>query len=214
MNPYLPGPVPPDGSGVRPIWPLAGPAVAGSLGAFLLTVAVGTEWTAIQRDMGLSTSVLGGILLAYLLPAVLALPVGVLLGGRWPTAVALPAGAVLVLGSLVTAFAPGGGPLLVGRAVTGFGAGLAWGVAAALVVGMGTRRVGAAAVVGGLVLAGLVAGPVVGAVLAEAASWRVPFMLAVPVGAVAFVSSLVSGIVAGNRRAPQPTGGTPAGPWG
>ena len=198
VPPYGPDP------GVRPVWLLIGPALAASLGAFLLAVTVGPEGAAIQRDMDLPTSGILWIFVAYLLPAVLAVPVGALVGRRWPTAVALPAIVLLLPGSLLTALAPGSGLLLLGRAVTGFGAGLAWGVTAVLVAQVGARRVWVASLVAGAVVLALGLGPVVGALLAQALDWRLPFLLAVPVEVVALLATAVSGIIVLMRRASRP----------
>ena len=157
-----------------------------------------------QRDMHLPTSMILWIFVAYLLPALLAVPVGALVGPRWPTAVALSAIALLVPGSLLIALAPGSAVLLLGRAVTGFGAGLAWGVTAVLVAQMGARRVWVAGLVAGAVVLALGLGPLVGALLARMASWRLPFVLAVPVEVVALLATAVSGIIVLMRRAPSP----------
>jgi MFS family permease len=198
VPPYAPRPA------VRPVWLLIGPALAASLGAFLLAVPVGLEWTAIRLDMHLPTSAILWIFVAYLLPAVLAVLVGALVGRRWPTAVALPAIALLVPGSLLTAFAAESGGMLLGRAVTGFGAGLAWGVTALLVTQVGTRRRWVAPLAAGAVLLALVLGPVAGELLARALTWRMPFMLAVPFELVAFLVTAVSGIILLVRPASRP----------
>ncbi|MEO3924940.1 MFS transporter [Micromonosporaceae bacterium B7E4] len=189
---------------VRPAWLLIGPALAASLGAFLLTLTVGPEWAAMQRDMDLPASAVLWVFVAYLLPALLAVPVGALLGRRWPTAVGLPAIALMVPGSVLITLASGSGSLLLGRAVTGFGAGLAWGVTAVLIAQAGPRRVWAAPLVAGAVVLGLGLGPVAGALLARMLGWRWPFMLAVPFGAVVLLVMVVSGIIMLIRHASTP----------
>ncbi|MCW3819109.1 MFS transporter [Micromonospora sp. DR5-3] len=190
--------------GVRPVWLLIGPALTASLGAFLLTVTVGPESAAVQREMHLPASGIPWIFVAYLLPAALAVPIGALVGRRWPTTVALPAIALLVPGSLLTALAPGSGPLLLGRAVTGFGAGLAWGVTAVLVAQVGARRVWVAPLVAGAVVLALVLGAVAGVLLTRMLGWRWPFMLAVPFEVVALLATAVSGIIMLMQRASRP----------
>lgn len=207
VTPPLPGTanqVPSDGprSGVRPVWLVIGPALAASVGAFLLAVTVGPALAAIQRAMGLPTSMMLWIFVAYLLPAVLAVPVSALVGRRWPTSVTLSTIALLVLGTLLTALAPGSGSLLLGRAVTGFGAGLAWGVTAVLVAQMGARRVWVASLVAGAVVLTLCLGAAAGTFLAQ--TWRFPFVLAIPVEVVALLVTAVSGIVVLTRRASPP----------
>ncbi|MDW5322347.1 MFS transporter [Plantactinospora sp. KLBMP9567] len=196
-----PGPRP----GVRPAWLLIGPALAASLGAFLLTLTVGPEWAAMRRDMDLPASAILWVFVAYLLPALLAVPVGALLGRRWPTAVGLPAIALMVPGAVLITLASGSGSLLLGRAVAGFGAGLVWGVTAMLIAQAGPRRVWAAPLVAGAVVLGLGLGPVAGALLARTLSWRWPFLLAVPFGAVVSLVMVVSGIIMLVRQASTPT---------
>ncbi|GAA3776526.1 hypothetical protein GCM10022225_75610 [Plantactinospora mayteni] len=205
-SPGAAGQVPPYGPlpGVRPVWLLIGPALAASLGAFLLTLTVGPEGAAIQRALHLPSLGILWMFVAFLLPAALAVPVGALVGRRWPTAVALPAIVLLVPGSLLIALASGSGSLLLGRALTGFGAGLAWGVTAVLVVQSRARRGWVAPLVAGAVVLGLVLGPVIGALLARLVGWRLPFMLAVPFGVVALLATAVSGIIVLTRRASPP----------
>jgi hypothetical protein len=187
-----------------PVWVLVGPALAACLGAFLLAVTIGPEWTAIRLALDLSSLAAVWIFLAYLLPAMVALPVGILAGRRWPTAVVLPAIVLLIVGSLLTAFSSGNALLLLGRAVTGFGAGLAWGVTAALVRRLAVGRAQVAPAIAGASVLSLVLGPVVGAVLSQAMTWRWTVLVAVPFEAVAFLVTAVSGIVLLVLRASRP----------
>lgn len=198
VPPYGPHP------GVRPVWLLIGPALVASLGAYLLAVTVGPVVAAIERDMGLPASVIPWSLVACLLPAVLAVPVGAVVGRRWPTAVALLASVLLLPGSLLTGFAPGSGSLLFARAVTGFGAGLAWGVTAVLVAQMGARRTRVAPIVAGAVVLALGLGPVAGTLLGRGLGWRFPFLLVVPVEVVALLVTALSGIIVLIQRASRP----------
>ncbi|OKI62345.1 MFS transporter [Micromonospora sp. CB01531] len=209
MNLPFPGTttqIPPSGTrpSARPAWLLIGPTLAASLGAFLLAVTFGPEKAEIQRAMHLPASVIPWIFVAYLLAALLAVPVGALLGRRWPTAVALPAIVLLVPGSLLTALAPGSGTLLLGRAVTGVGAGLAWGVTAVLITQVGARRGLMVPLVAGAVVLALALGPVAGAFLGRSLGWRWPFLAAVPLEVVALLVTAVSGIIVLMRRASQP----------
>ncbi|MFC6016403.1 hypothetical protein ACFP2T_09345 [Plantactinospora solaniradicis] len=188
-----------------PVWVLAGPTLAAWLGASLLTITVGPQWTSMRLDMQLSALAVVWVFLAYLLPALATAAVGFLVGGRWPTALVLPGISLLVLGALLTTFSPGGALLLVARAVTGLGAGLAWGVTAALVRQQPAGRNRTSwAIITGTVLA-LVVGPLFGALVSMAMSWRLPLLAAVPVAGVAFLAAAVSGIAllvsgdAGNR---------------
>lgn len=195
-----PDPAPPR---TYPAWRAVGPAFASSVGAFLLTAAAGPGWSAIRDVLGISTSAAVG-LAAYLLPAALGAAVGALAGRRLPAAAALPAAVLLVPGALVTGLAAGGGSLLFGRVLTGLAAGLAWGVTAMLVAGAGPRRALAASLVAGVVALGLVAGPVVGAILREAVGWRWPFTMAVPFALVALLVTAIGEVVALVTRPRRP----------
>ncbi|MEV4813096.1 hypothetical protein [Micromonospora avicenniae] len=188
----------------RPAWLLIGPALTALLGVYLLAVTFGPLGTAMQRDLHLSDSVIPGHLVAYLLPALMAVPVGVLVGRRWPTAIALPAGVLLVIGTLLSALAPGGGSLLFSRLLTGVGAGLAWGVTAALVAQMRAQRVWLGPLIGGMAVLVLGLGAASGALLTRGLTWRMPFVLAVPFEVVAVLVTAVTGIVALTRRPSGP----------
>jgi MFS family permease len=196
-------PVSPPSGIVRPAWQVIGPAVTASVGAYLLAVTVGPQWTSMRLDLQLSTAVVW-IFVAYLLAAAVGVAVGALVGRRWPAAVTVPAAVLLLPGTLLTAFAPGSGVLLLARGLTGFAAGLAWGVTAALVGQMGARRALVAPIVGGAVLLGLVFGPVTGAVVGQGFTWRIPFILAVPFELVALLATVVCEIVVLTRSASKP----------
>ncbi|MER7441678.1 hypothetical protein [Micromonospora avicenniae] len=189
----------------RPAWLLIGPALTALLGVYLLAVPFGLVGRVMQRDVHLPDSGIPGHLVAYLLPALLAVPVGVLVGRRWPSAVALPAAVLLILGTLLTALAPGGGSLLFGRVLTGIGAGLAWGVTAALVAQMRLPRVWVAPLVAGAVVLTVgFSSAAAGEFLTRGITWRMPFLLAVPLEVVAVLATAVTGIVALTRRPSRP----------
>ena len=203
MTSPLPGtaeqtsPTPPPGP---PVWTLIGPVLAAALGAFLLTITVGPELTGLQLDLQLPAAAAVWVFGAYLLPAALAVALGLRLGPRWPTALTLGAIALLVLGSLLITLAPAGGALLFGRAVSGFGAGLAWGVTAALVARVGAARVWLTPLAATLGVLAMLLGAVAGAAGARSLGWRWPFLLALPLGAVAFLVAVVIGIIVSTRR--------------
>jgi predicted MFS family arabinose efflux permease len=178
-----------------PVWVLAGPALAAWTGASLLTITLGPQWTSMRLDMDLSTMTVVWVFLAYLLPALATTAAGFLVGGRWPTALVLPGIGLLVVGAVLTTFSPDAALLLFARAVTGLGAGLAWGVTAALVRQQPAGRIRAAwaTVTTGIVVA-LVAGPLFGAIVSMAMTWRLPLLAAVPIAGIAFLAASVSGI--------------------
>ncbi|WP_165947277.1 MFS transporter [Micromonospora sp. 15K316] len=188
----------------RPAWLLIGPALTALLGVYLLAVTFGPAGTAMRMDMHLPASVIPWSFVAYLLPALLTVPVGYLLGRRWPTATALPAAILLIPGSLLTTLAPGSGSLLFARALTGIAAGLAWGVTAALVAQMRAQRAWAVPVVAGAAVLALGFGAVLGALMTRGLTWRTPFLLAVPLEVVAVLATAVSGIVLLTRRPSGP----------
>ncbi|MBF9131208.1 MFS transporter [Plantactinospora sp. S1510] len=191
---------------VFPVWVLAGPALAAWVGASLLTVTLGPQWTAMRTDLDLPALAVVWVFVAYLLPALATAAVGLLVGGRWPTALVLPGIGLLVLGALLTTFSPGSALLMFARALTGLGAGLAWGVTAALVRQQpaGRARTAWAITAAGTVVA-LVVGPLFGALASTSLTWRLTLFVAVPIAGVAFLVAAVSGIAllvsgdAGNR---------------
>ncbi|MFD0783327.1 hypothetical protein ACFQZ8_05245 [Micromonospora azadirachtae] len=187
----------------RPAWSLIGPALTALSGFYLFALGFGLLGAAMQGALHLPDWAIPGHFVAYLLSALLAVPVGVLVGRRWPIAVTLPAAVLLVLGTLWSSLAPGGGSLLFSRALTGFAAGLAWGVTAALVVQMRARHVWVAPLIGGLAVLSLAFGAVAGWLLTLGVSWRMPFLLAVPFEVVAVLATAVTGIVLLTRRHPQ-----------
>lgn len=191
-------------SPVRPAWLLIGPALTAMLGVYLLAITFGSGGSAMRMSLDLPASVIPWSFVAYLLPALLAVPVGYLLGRRWPTAMALPAAVLLIPGSLLTTLAPGSGSLLFARVLTGIGAGLAWGVTAALVAQMRAQRVWLGPLIGGMAVLVLGLGAASGALLTRGLTWRMPFVLAVPFEVVAVLVTAVTGIVALTRRPSGP----------
>lgn len=169
--------------------------LAAWLGASLLTITVGPQWTSMRLDMQLPTLAVVWVFVAYLLPALATAAVGFLVGGRWPTVLVLPGIGLLALGALLTTFSSGSAVLLFARAVTGLGAGLAWGVAAALVRRQpaGRARAAWAITTTGTIVA-LVVGPLFGALVSMGLTWRVPLLAAVPIAGAAFLAAAASGI--------------------
>ena len=155
------------------------------LDASIVNVALPT----IQADLHANLSDLQWVVDAYTLPlAALMLTAGTL-GDRFGRKRLFLAGLVLfVLGSLLCGFAPALGWLLFGRAVQGVGAAaLLPGSLSVLVSAFPEPRVRAQAIglwagVSGVALA---AGPLVGGVLIQLASWPAIFFVNLPVGVVA-----------------------------
>jgi MFS family permease len=197
-----------------PWWTLIGPGLATVISLFMLTAPYRTDWISpIQMDLGLSGQefLMQGIV-AYLIAAAIAFPLGFLLGARFLTAVILPAIGVMLIGVLLIAFAGGGGMLLVGRVLSGLGAGAAIGVTTVLVRGIKGRRSIAVATVAALGALAVVVAPFVNQVISEATSFRLMYLAAVPLLFAALIASAISGIVqfvAAKRPAQPGPYGTP-----
>lgn len=171
----------------------------------LLTAPIGPLSTAIQVDLGLSTMGMAVTLVApYVVAAAFLVLPGYLLGRRWPTAAAAPALALMVAGSLLNSLTPAAGLIVVGQVVVGVGAGTVLGVALALVGQLGPGRSRARLVFGLALGVAAVLGPVMSSVVATMLSWRVAFLVNVPVAAVAFVGTVLSGIAMLVRRQSRP----------
>ncbi|MEV0083900.1 MFS transporter [Saccharopolyspora sp. NPDC050642] len=181
----------------HPWWTLIGPGLAAIIGLFMLTALYRTDLTApIQMDLGLSgLELLMEGVVAYLIAAVIAFPLGFLLGARFLTAVTLPAIGVMLIGALLIAFAGGAGMFLVGRVLGGLGAGAAAGVTTALVRGIRHQRSIAAAVVAALGVLAAVVAPFVNQLISDALSFRLTYLAAVPFSFAALIAGAVSGIV-------------------
>jgi MFS family permease len=192
-----------------PSWTLIGPGLATIVGLFLLTaVFFGTERTTpIQLDLGLSgPAFLLQAFLAYLVAAAIAFPLGLLLGGRSQTAVILPAVGLMLIGVVLIALANAAGMLTVGRVLSGLGAGAATGVTTALLRRINGPRGIAAAVMAALGVLAMVIAPFVNQQVAGALTFRMGFLMAVPVLVVVLLLNAVLGIVlfTRNRRPVEP----------
>ncbi|MGP4017677.1 MFS transporter [Saccharopolyspora sp. 5N708] len=196
----------------HPWWTLIGPGFATIIGLFMLTAVYRTDLISpVQMELGLSGPefLVEGIV-AYLIAAAIAFPLGFRLGARFLMAVTLPAIGVMLIGVLLIAFGGGAGMFLVGRVLNGLGAGAAIGVTTALVQGIRERRSIAAAVVAALGVLAVVVAPLINQVISGALSFRLMFLAAVPFLFAALIASAVIGIVqfAVAKRPAQP------GPYG
>jgi MFS family permease len=193
---------PPRQSNPRPAagprwWLLIGPGIAALVGLFLLTVIYRFDGRSLlQVDLGLSSqSLLLSGLVSYLVAAAIALPAGLLLGARFPTSVTVPATCLMLLGVLLVAFAPSGALLMIGRALNGLGAGAAIGVIAALIWSLRAGRGATAGATAGLGLLALGIAPLLGALLSDAFSFRLVYLIGALFVFVALIVTAVAGIV-------------------
>jgi MFS family permease len=172
--------------------------VAALLGALIVvTVAPLSAMAALlpelQRDLALDTIGSAWLLAAY----ALTFAVATALFGRLTDAIGLRRTAwialsLLSLGSLVAATAPGYGILMVGRFLQGLGGGggpvLTVGIVTAALAGAGRRRAFGimTGVAGGIVGAG----PLLGAIVGHATSWRL--LLALPVASILLAPAIAA----------------------
>ncbi|MCI2419566.1 MFS transporter [Saccharopolyspora sp. K220] len=181
----------------HPWWTLIGPGFAAIIGLFMLTAVYRADLISpVQMGLGLSGPefLMMGIV-AYLIAAAIAFPLGFRLGVRFLMAVTLPAIGVMFIGVLLIAFSGGAGMFLVGRVLTGLGAGAAIGATTALVRGIKEQRNIVAAVVAALGVLAVVVAPFINQVISGALSFRWTFLAAVPFLFAALIASAVIGIV-------------------
>lgn len=181
-----------------PWWLVIGPGFAALIGLFLLTVIYRFDGrSTLQVELGMSSgSLLLSGLVAYLVAAAIAFPVGLLLGARFPTSMTVPAICLMLLGVSLVAFVPDSVLLLVGRVLNGLGAGAAIGVTAALIRRLRTGRGAATAVTAGLGALALAIAPFLGGLLSDAFSFRLVYVVAALFVFAALVVAGVIGIVA------------------
>jgi MFS family permease len=143
----------------------------------------------------------------YLLTAVVASALVGRVLAAWPARRAyLLALAAFGLGTAIDAVAPDMAVLLVGRAVQGVGGGLLAGLAYALIRTALPRRLWtrASASISAMWGVGLLVGPTLGGVFAEAGQWRLAF-----VALVVITVAIGAGVPAGLRRTAQAPSGAP-----
>ncbi|WP_280397357.1 hypothetical protein [Nocardia carnea] len=195
--------------GNHPVWALIGPALATIVGLSLVTGVYRLDGVShLQVELGLSN---GGFLLtgvvAYVVAAALAFPLGFVLAPRSLTAVIVPAIGVMFLGVLIVAFGGGPATLLIGRVLGGLGAGAAVGTTVALLRPLdGNRRIAALAVAAVGAVA-LVIAPLVNQVVSEALSFRLAYAIALPFLFAALLAATITGIVLAVTRRPTPPPG-------
>lgn len=184
---------------MAPLWALAGVVPGAWLAAFLFAELTGAELAAMRLAFHLSSAqalMLPGL---YVIAGIAGLAVGVLLGRRWPNAVALPAVFLTIPGLVITALAPGFGVVAVGRVLTGLGAGAVVGAAAALILRIAPAQRTVVAVVAAAMVVAAVLGWLISDLLTHSVSFRLVFMLSVPLALIVAAIVVVVRIVQATR---------------
>jgi EmrB/QacA subfamily drug resistance transporter len=164
--------------------------VLGSTIAAIDSTVVGIALPAIGRDFSLSVASLQWVVSAYLLSLAGLLLVGGALGDRFGRRLVFVVGAVCFAAtSLVCAVAPDAGVLITGRALQGVGAALLTPGSLAILRASFTpddqgRAVGAWSGLGGV---GTAIGPFLGGFLISAVSWRLIFVINLPISLLVVV---------------------------
>ncbi|HXQ43735.1 MAG TPA: DHA2 family efflux MFS transporter permease subunit [Acidimicrobiales bacterium] len=180
--------------------------VLGSAIAAIDSTVVGIALPAIGRNFAMSVSSLQWVVSAYLLALAGLLLVGGALGDRFGRRRIFITGVVcFALTSLVCAVAPDAAVLIAGRALQGVGAALLTPgslaiLRASFVPDDQGRAVGAWSGLGGVAIA---VGPFVGGFLISAVSWRLIFLINLPIAAVV--------VVMASRHVPETTDPTAGG---
>jgi EmrB/QacA subfamily drug resistance transporter len=161
-------------------------ASAATFVAFLDATVVNVAFPALQRDFpGASLALLSWVVAAYgVVFAAVLTPAGRLADALGRKAVFLSGFGVFVLASAACAVAPSVGVLIAVRAVQGVGAALMIpaGLGMVLAVTAPERRAAAVGAWGAASSFAALAGPILGSVLIDAASWRLVFAINVPIG--------------------------------
>src|SRR5690349_11973157 len=179
----------------RQTWILA----LASLASFMVSLdatVVATALTTIHRDLGVSIADLEWTVNAYTLSFAVLLILAAALGDRFGRRRMFVAGLLLFVGSSAAcALAHNIGWLIVARTVQGCGAALVLPLALTLLSAAfePAQRARALGILGSITGLALIAGPVVGGIIAQGLAWQWIFWLNVPIGllVVALVKSRV-----------------------
>lgn len=155
--------------------------------------SVATALSTLQADLGTTFSWAGWTLTAYTVGSVVALPLAGGLGDRFGRRrVFLVAIAVFTVARLLCGLAGGIEVLIALRLVQGLAGGAFLPSATGIVADhFGPERDRAVALFTSVFPVGAIIGPVVGGLLLEVAGWRSIFLVAVPLGVVLFVATLL-----------------------
>ncbi len=175
---------------VRNPWAAAWAMAIGCFAVLLTSGAVSVGLPSIQHDLDGTFAVGHWISDAYLLCATVPLLISGRLGDRFgPRTIYLVGVGLFMLGSVAAAATPTLPILIASRMVQGLGAALIIPQTVAVIVRLFPpgRRGAALGLLGGLGGLGVLLAPLVAAALVESFSWRLVFLLAVPLGLVMIV---------------------------
>jgi MFS family permease len=189
----------PTPSAPRPLWTLIGPGLGAMLAAYQLGALFALSST-MQFHFG--SSVIQGALVVIIDLVGLAggFVLGYLLGPKAPTAVVAPALGLMLLGILGAALSGALLAEIVSALLTGLGGGVVLGAALKLAGQVGERKGQALLIFGIALFTGLLFGVLISSVLTAMASWRMAYLLMVPMALVALLATAVGGVVALTRR--------------
>jgi EmrB/QacA subfamily drug resistance transporter len=172
---------------------VAGVVVLGAIMAILDVTVVSVALPTFQREFHASYATVAWTMTAYTLALATVIPVTGWAADRFGTKrLYLTSIALFVAGSALCSVAWGIGPLIVFRTLQGLGGGMLMPLGMTIMTrAAGPDRVGRVmAVLGVPMLLGPIGGPILGGWLIQAASWHWIFLINVPIGLVAFLTSL------------------------
>ncbi|MYR06980.1 DHA2 family efflux MFS transporter permease subunit [Gordonia sp. SID5947] len=183
---------PPDTKLDRHILIVAGVVVLGAIMSILDVTVVSVAQNTFQQEFGTDAAGAAWTMTGYTLALAAVIPLSSWAAARFGTKkVYLTSLVLFVIGSALCALAWNIGSLVAFRVVQGLGGGLLMPIGMMILTkAAGPERVGSVmAVLGIPMLLGPIAGPILGGLLIEKASWHWVFLINVPIGIVAIIYS-------------------------
>ncbi|GAA3718139.1 DHA2 family efflux MFS transporter permease subunit [Gordonia hankookensis] len=183
---------PPDTKLDRHILIVAGVVVLGAIMSILDVTVVSVAQNTFQQEFGTDAAGAAWTMTGYTLALAAVIPLSSWAAARFGTKkVYLTSLVLFVIGSALCALAWNIGSLVAFRVIQGLGGGLLMPIGMMILTkAAGPERVGSVmAVLGIPMLLGPIAGPILGGLLIEKASWHWVFLINVPIGIVAIIYS-------------------------
>lgn len=183
---------PPDTKLDRRVLAVAGVVVLGAIMSILDVTVVSVAQNTFQQEFNTDAAGAAWTATGYTLALAAVIPLSSWAAGRFGTKrVYLTSLVLFILGSALCAAASNIGMLVAFRVIQGLGGGLLMPIGMMILTkAAGPERVGSVmAVLGIPMLLGPIAGPILGGVLIEKASWHWVFLINVPIGIIALVYS-------------------------